>query len=137
MKLNPDCIRAVLLEIEKSQTYYVNEEGEVTKTFLTLDSIHGSLPKFGKEDIYYTLFNLEQAGYINLSTKWAGGAVYLCTVNHMTFAGHEFLDKIRDGKRWSVIKTGLSAVANYSLAAMNTIAEGATAGAVSAYLESL
>ena len=48
--------------------------------------------------------------------------------------GHEFLSKIRDNNQWSKVKTGLSAVRNYSLSAISSVAEGVTSAAISAYL---
>lgn len=131
MKLNPDCIRATMLEIEKSHSYYLDDEGNVTMDTLSLDSIAESLPKYSKEDIYYALFNLEQAGYIDLTTRWSGGSVYICHVNYMTFHGHEFLNSIRDAKHWSAIKSGLSALGNFSLAAISAFAEGIGNAAIS------
>lgn len=134
MKLNPDCIRAVMLEIEKSHQYYLNEAGDVTTHSLALESISEALPGYSKEEIYYVLFNLEQAGYIDLTTQWAGGAVYICHVNYMTFQGHEFLNSIRDPKHWSVIKSGLSALGNFSLAAISAFAEGLGNAAISKFI---
>ena len=137
MKLNPDCIRAVMIEIEKSQKYYLDERGEVTKDYLSLESINEALPDYSKEDIYYSLFNLEQAGYVNLSTQWASNVVYACAVNYMTFSGHEFLNGIRDSKKWSTIKKGLSVVGDYSLAVISAVSEGVANAAIGKFVDSL
>ena len=136
MKLNTDCIRAVMLEIEKSLKITVDAAGVIQMDDLSICSLYVALPKYDKADIFYALFNLEQAGYLDLTTIWADGGLALdCTINHMTFEGHEFLDRIRDPKHWSVIKSGLSAVRNYSLDAINAIAGGVTSAAIAAYLE--
>lgn len=135
MKLNPDCIRAVMLEIEEKHLIVQSSDGSMVKQNIPINQLYESLLHYSNEDIFYTVYNLDQAGYISASFFWSGGAAHECNVNHMTFPGHEFLDKIRDEDRWSAVKSVLSAVSNFSLAAMNAIAEGMTAGAVSAYLE--
>ena len=134
MKLNHECMREVMLEIEQIHRVFINENDSIEKESLTIHALYIALPQYGKEDIFYSLFNLEQAGYVKLSTQWIGESVYNCFINHMTYAGHEFLDKIRDPKRWSFIKKGLSAVKNYSLAAISAVAEGATTAAINKYL---
>ena len=137
MKLNPDCIRAVMLEIEKSHKYYLDERGDVTTDPLNLESIHESIPNYSKEEIYYSLFNLEQAGHIDLTTRWSGGSVYTCHVNYMTFSGHEFLNSIRDPKHWSVVKRGLNAVGNFSLATISAVSEGIANAVISNFVATM
>lgn len=135
MKLNPDCIRAVMLEIEDKHLVVQREDGSMVKQNIPIRRLYEALLQYSNEDIFYTVYNLNQAGYISASFHWTNGVAHECAINHMTFAGHEFLAKIRDDNRWSAAKSALSAVSDFSLAALNSIAEGITAGAVSAYLE--
>lgn len=135
MKLNPDCIRAVMLQIEKEWAIKDDGHGHMVFGSLGLLQLCKSLPDYTKEDIFYTLYNLEQAGYIKAQISWSNGTVYRCVVNYMTYAGHEFLNGIRDPKHWAVIKSGMNAVRNYSLDAINAIAGGITSAAISAYIE--
>ena len=137
MKLNPDCIRAVMLEIEKSHKYYQDDDGNVTVDPLQMADICKALPKYNPEDIYYTLFNLEQAGYIDLFKRWASGHLYACHVNHMTFAGHEFLGEIRDPKQWSLVKKGLKSAKSFSLDLVSAVAKGVAKAAIDQYVASL
>lgn len=137
MELKLDCIRSVMLEIEKKQKYYLDDLDNVTKDCLSLTSLCESLPKFSKEDIYYSLFNLDQAGYINLSTQWAGGSIYMCHVNYMTYSGHEFLNEIRDSKRWEIVKKGLSAAKNFSLDMVTALSKGMTKAFIEEYVRSV
>ena len=135
MKLNPDCIRAVMLQIENDWKIKDDGRGHLAFGSLSLSQLCQSLPEHSQEDIFYTLHNLEQAGYIKAQITWSNGAVYRCVVNYMTYAGHEFLNGIRDPKHWAVIKSGMDAVRNYSLDAINAIAGGVTSAAISAYFE--
>lgn len=136
MKLNPDCIRAVMLEIEKSWKITECEDGTLEMGSLNIYDLYNALPKFDKADIFYSVFNLDQVGYIDLNIQWASGGIpYYCVINHMTYAGHEFLDQIRDNKHWGLIKKGLSTVGNYSLSAISAVAEGVANAAISAFLK--
>lgn len=137
MKLNPDCIRDVMLEVEKSWEIYEEDSGALAMGCIEIGEIFQALPDYDKKDIFYSIYNLDQAGYLDVETIFAdGGIVYHCVINSMTYQGHEFLDQIRDPKHWNAIKGGLSAVRNYSLDAINAIASGVTAAAISAYLKS-
>lgn len=135
MKLNADCIRDVLLELEKSLTYRTDEEGRLEKNTVSLHDLDCILIRYTKEDIFYTLSNLNQAGYINMTVKGAGNSIYLCFVNCITFQGHEFLEKIRSDQSWSKVKAGAEAIRNYSLDAISAIANGVASAAITAYFE--
>ena len=101
---------------------------------MTLEQIDSLLPEFSKEDIFYAIYNLDQAGYLDVSIlRTGGGGIYSCTVKDITYTGHEFLNKIRDEKRWAKVKSAANAVRDYSLSAISAIAEGVTSAAISAY----
>lgn len=135
MKLNPDCMRAVMIEIEDAWELGTDSEGNLHMGNVNIHHLYKSLSKFTREDIFYSVYNLEQAGYLDVSILWASGRVAIeCDVNFMTYDGHEFLNRIRDPQCWSAIKSGLSAVRNYSLDAINSIASGITSAAITAYL---
>lgn len=134
MQLNPDCVRDVLLKIEDLHCVFVNDDGYIEKESLWIESLYSALPDYRKEDIFYSLYNLDQAGYVDISMQWINGTVSKCIVNHMTYTGHEFLNNIRDSSNWKTINKGLTAIRNYSLSAISAIAEGVTSAAISAYL---
>lgn len=135
MVLSSDCIRDVLIAVEKMQQYVTNEDGEIVKKDLLIGDLYSALPMYSKEDVYYTLFSLDQAGLVSISTRWASDSLYSCAINYLTFSGHEFLAKIRDADRWHGIKKALPAIRNYSLDAINAISQGMTSSAISAFLE--
>ena len=133
MKPNLECIRSVMLSLERELSF--TDDGDcLTKNDVSLELLCELLPEYQKEDIFYSLFNLDQAGYLNISVHWASDSVYECLVNYMTYDGHEFLNEIRDGKRWNKVKSITTAIRNYSLSAVSSIAEGVTNAAISAFL---
>lgn len=134
IKLNLDCLRDTLIAIEENHHIFVDDDGCIEKSTLWINDLCSKLPTYSKEDVFYAVFNLEQAGYINASIRWIGSCVQDCAINYMTYSGHEFLNKICDGKRWHHVKVGLSAVRDFSLSAINSIAEGMTSAAINTYI---
>ena len=134
MKLDANCVRDVLLAVEELQRVFVNDDGDVEKMELWVDDLYAVLPNYDKDVVFYALYNLEQAGYVDLSVQWINNCVNMCAINHMTYEGHEFLESIRDSKQWTSVKKGLSAIRNYSLSAISSVAEGITNAAISSYL---
>lgn len=67
MKLNYDCVRSVLLTVEKSKT--IDEELNLNP--LTVETIFEQLPKYEDNEILYTIENLKEVGYINATLSFA------------------------------------------------------------------
>lgn len=135
MILNHDCMRDVLLFIESVPSVSVDPFGSVSLDEIDINAVYSALNQRSKEDVYYAVFNLEQAGYINSSVLHSNNVIGDCYINYMTLRGHEFLDSVRDEARWRKIKTAMNAIKDYSLSALSAIAEGVTSGAITAYLQ--
>lgn len=136
MKLKPDCVRDVLLSIERLQKITLEENGVLSDEPIFLDAICKDLPKQNKADIFYSLKMLEDGNLINMTAEYAdSNYVILCIVEGLTFKGHEFLQSVKDEGRWTVIKKGLDAIRNYSLDAMAAVAEGVTTAGIQAFIK--
>ncbi len=133
MKLNMDCVRDTLFLLEKHRSFSIDGNC-VFVNDISLDEICAQLRKWDRETVFYSLFNLDQAGFISMSIQEADDAYVNCSVSYITFAGHQFLESIRDSKTWSTIKSGLSAIGNFSLNAISVIAEAVTSAAINAFL---
>lgn len=137
LKLNHDCMRDCLLYLESVENVCIDtseDDLDISLEPIFIEQLFSNIKNWANQDIFYALFNLEQGGYINVSELPANDALGEFCVNYMTLRGHEFLDAVRDETRWKGIKKGLDAVRDYSLSAIASIAEGMTAGAISAYL---
>lgn len=130
MKLNVECIRDVLIEIESQHRIEVETDGLISIQRLDIGSIYKQLPQYQREDIYYSVLMLSEAEYVLIDETYAMGGVYSCEILRMTYAGHEFLAKIRDDKQWSNVRKALGAIRNYSISAISAIAEGVTSAAI-------
>ena len=133
MKLNAECIRDILLFLENKDTFVLDIDGRVEAEPCWYGTICDALPAYRKTDIIYTLKRLDEGGYIEISESWASNTLQALYVNCITFDGHQFLDSIRDDTRWAVVRSGLSAVRDYSLSAIAAIAEGMTSAAITKY----
>ena len=103
MKLNYDCVRSVLLTVEKSKT--IDEELNINP--LAVETIFEQLPKYEDNEILYTIEKLKEAGYINAALHFAAGHFIDGTVSSITYSGHEYLDNIREPEVWRKVKTML------------------------------
>ena len=103
MKLNYDCVRSVLLTVEKSKT--IDEELNINP--LTVETIFEQLPKYEDSEILYTIEKLKEAGYINAVLQFAAGHFIDGAVSSITYSGHEYLDNIREPEVWRKVKAML------------------------------
>ena len=136
MKLNPDCVRDVLLSVEKLHQIEQLENGSVIVEPVHWGAICADLPKYNRADVFYTLKTLGDGGLIDIDVQYAdGGMVWYCEVSGLTFAGHEFIQKIRDNKQWGTIKKCLDALRNYSIDAISAVAEGITKAGIQSFVQ--
>jgi len=114
MKLNPDCIRDVLLQVEKQQ--YMEE--------LPIDTLCRNLTEYSNEEIEYTCLKLEEAGFLELNGVKLDGGIILHSVEDITFAGHQFLADVREEPIWKTTKAVVKKTGASSLSAITQIACG-------------
>lgn len=116
MKLNLDCIRSILLEVEKCG---FNET-------LPISELENLLPEYYNEDIRYNCLKLYEAGYIdavyidNIDSAFP----YIHEIIDIRYPGHEFLATIRKEENWNKTKEIGSKVGAFSLSMAGAIAEG-------------
>lgn len=125
MKLNYDCMREILLRMEAC----------AYEEILPMNSLMEQLPQYTYEELQYNSHKLFEAGLIHALTTRSIGTVYphIVSLVDITYDGHQFLAKIRDDKRWNLVKKGAHAVRDYSLSAISSIAEGITSAAIHTY----
>ncbi len=114
LKLNEECVRAVLLDVENEYQF---------GSFLHLkDFEENQAFKFSKEEIEYTIIRLEEAGFIIATIDWVNARPFNVYVGSLTWQGHEFLDNVRDTKVWRETRKVASKVGSVSLSMLATIA---------------
>ncbi|EUJ27768.1 Uncharacterised protein [Listeria grayi] len=106
MKLNPDCVKDVLLSIEENVGL---EEHLRNINELKLSDLYSD------EDITYTLLKLDEANFIHFSHTSGSNSFYSLSIGNMTYEGHNFLDTVRDPSRWEKVKQKAASVGGVSI----------------------
>lgn len=130
MRLNYDCVRDTLLLIEDALTASCGEG--FSFDFVQLAELSAELSGYSPEEVYYTVFNLKQAGFLSCFPHDEPEYV-IDGIEYITFAGHEFLEEIRDAGKWKTINGILSKVRTFSLSAISAAAEGVTSALICKY----
>lgn len=122
MKLNPDCVRDVMiylednLGIERNRFKYV-ELTSILKNFSD---------KYEKEDLLYSMFQLTKSGYI--VTDFSENIVYnkfsISNVLYITPTGHNFISSSKTKNVWPVAKKILGSLGSVSLSVIESVSSG-------------
>ena len=112
MKLNPDCMRDILLQIE--QLPY----GERVYP----DQLYTSLPNYSHEEIDYSILKMDEAGFINATIEHYLSGNISIEIHDISYNGHQFLDTVRSNKVWNVTKKVATDIGSTSVHAITKIA---------------
>lgn len=123
MKLNYDCVRKVLLEIEAL------EYGEsVASSDLNIDG-------FKQLEVSYTVAKLFEAGYINANPRqYQYESMPIFIIETLTWEGHKFLDNIRDNNVFNTAKGVASKFASVSISMFENIASQVITNMINKYM---
>ncbi|MDN5013257.1 DUF2513 domain-containing protein [Streptococcus sp. SN3] len=109
MKLKPDCIRDILLIVEKHATYSNDVEQEIV--FQELEN------KYNHEEILYHVRQCEASGLFLQVQHFFGGF----SIIDLSPAGHQFINDIRQDTNWNKIKEIAKNVGSTSLDVLKEI----------------
>jgi hypothetical protein len=114
MKLNPDCIRDILITIESM---------EYGKAY-ALKKLCTELPQYSAEELNYHSIKLIEAGFLNADSVHVNNSFIpqISRIYDLTFAGHQFLANVRSDNIWNGVKSVGSKVGSVSLEALTQIA---------------
>ncbi len=119
MKLNYDCLRQILLGIERD----LNWDDDLNYYCLNLDSFVQGLEDFSKAEIAYALKMGIEADLINGYIKDCDSCILDIICYGLTYEGHQFLDTVRENKIWKKTKEILSSVGGASLSVITSVAD--------------
>ena len=122
MKLNPDCIRDILLWLEENQemesgydNFLTGQVSEVSST-----KIAQCLPTYSAEDILYSVKQMIYSGLLNARLLTTNDAqIYL--VQDITPEGHKFLGNISSDETWQKTKSTASKIGAATLDTLGKI----------------
>lgn len=115
MKLNHDCIRAILLDVEETSSF---------NQFMRLSELLNlkRTSAFSDEDVKYSIVKLKEADYVNVELTYGSNGLYDIDMGSLTWEGHKFLDNIRDDGIWKDTKGILSKFSSTSISIASDIA---------------
>lgn len=124
MKLNPDCVRAILFTVEKKcdfSTCWEYEKRNLESDFLT---------NFSHEEIIYHIRQCDKSGLISGVHYYDGGETII--IMDLSPTGHQFLANIRQDTNWNKTKEIAKNIGSDSLDTLKQIA----ASVISALIQS-
>lgn len=127
MRLNPDCIRDILLVVEENSGF-----GKFVRFQDNED--YDALKHYETTTVLYHMKQCELAGLFT-ETNWSMNKS--CLIHDLSPKGHQFLANIREQQNWSAVKTAASKVGSFSLSAIEKIAEGVTTALINGYFEKI
>lgn len=113
MKLNPDCIRDILLTIESEVDY---NKGII---FEPKQSEYELLKKYSVNELFYHLRQCDESLFFYQSTVYLGGSY---SIRDLTPNAHQFLADIRSDSNWNKVKSISKKVGSNSIDAIKQIA---------------
>lgn len=130
MVLNANCVRDVLLYLEEHLSMTDKLETVPVSVF---DLDKSDSLKYSIQELANTLIVLQEAGFLLINGDYGDTRITMLDVYRITYSGYEMIEKIRDEKRWKHVNKCLSAIRNYSLSAISSVAEGMTSAAINSY----
>ena len=112
MKLNPDCIRDVLMTIEDATDF---------SHFVTFDkaSDFERLKTYSDDEVRYHIKYCDLSGLL-FGVKWMLRGS--CLIQYLSPSGHEFLENIRSDTNWNRVKETSKKVGSQSISVLAQIA---------------
>ncbi|WP_039653777.1 DUF2513 domain-containing protein [Clostridium tyrobutyricum] len=113
MRLNPDCIRDILLYIEENTT----DEHPI----ISVNDLKSKLQKYDSGTINYHIRQIDQANLVDSVTYFEDGPQI---VSNLSWTGNEFLANIRGDNVWNHTKSIATKVGSCSLNMLSKISVG-------------
>lgn len=125
MKLNPDCIRDVLLYLEDYLQYTDNQMSMEHKEISISNLVKNIIETYDytKEDTQYSIEKLFEVGFIGIKNISHDNNGYIVSgyISDISWNGHNFLNNIRPKSVWNATKEGASKLGLMSIHALSTI----------------
>lgn len=113
MRLNPDCMRDVLLVVEDHLP--LNDS-------LPMTDLISLLPNYSEDELTYTCLKLKEGGFLNIFDIPVNRGFIVYEIQQLTYEGHQFLENIRDQSTWNKVKQKLPLLGSSSVQAIMSVA---------------
>lgn len=106
MRLNPDCMRDILL---------VAEDHLPLNDSLPMTDLISLLPNYSEDELTYTCLKLKEGGFLKIFDIPVNRGFIVNEIQQLTYEGHQFLENIRDQSTWNKVKQKLPLLGSSSL----------------------
>lgn len=113
MRLNPDCMRDVLLVVEDHLP--LNDS-------LPMTDLISLLPNYSEDELTYTCLKLKEGGFLKIFDIPVNRGFIVNEIQQLTYEGHQFLENIRDQSTWNKVKQKLPLLGSSSVQAIMSVA---------------
>lgn len=112
MKLNPDCIRTILI--------FVEEHSDL-KHFVTISpsELPNEFASYSPDEVMYHIKQAELSKFLDVPSWYLDGG---CLIHYLLPDGHQFLANIREDNNWNKTKEIAKSTGSNSLDALKQIA---------------
>lgn len=118
MKLNPDCVRDIMLFLENNLSISSDDLKIIeTNVFTIAKSLDYPIG-----EIANTLLVLGEANFIKCPHSYANNRIYTLNVSHITYSGYEFIERIRPKTVWDKVKKIGANIGSLSIDMISNIA---------------
>lgn len=120
MKLNPDCVRDILMEIEEKA------DGIHCFCFASSSGIVGSetpnnlADKYSRDEVIYHMVQCNESGFFVQMKRTVIGTY---KISCLSPKGHQFLNDIRSNTNWEKVKKGFISAGVFSIKSLVEIAQ--------------
>ncbi len=122
MKLNPDCIRDLLICLET----HLEMSNNCHLGSVSLNQIQESeeMRLYDQKEIVYTMLKLIEARFVIGKVSYGGkdSKITMAYIDDITWDGHQFLNTVRPDTVWQATKKGASKLGLMSVHALSGIA---------------
>ncbi len=130
MKLNPDCVRDLLIYFEENLTVTVHGFSPMHR-FNIFKEFH---EQYSYEDLLYSMIQLHESGYIVTDFKpdFSRSTFELSNVFFITPKGHDLLASIYNKDDWKQkVSPVLKTIGSISLSVIESVSKGVTEACLS------
>lgn len=126
MKLNPDCVRDILVYLEEKLDYI--DDGKTSSkinriSWQALLKDESLLKCYHINEIKYSIQKLAEIKYLEVSKSTGSNNGWLtCDICDITWNGHEFLNTIRSQTIWEASKEKATRIGSMSIRTLSTLA---------------
>ncbi len=136
MKLNPDCIRDVLLYLEENLSYNHERQDAIEHNSITMHKISEDLHNekgYEIDDVNYSVEKLIEIRYIIPETQLRGhnNSILYCPISDISYNGHIFLGTIRPKSIWDATKEKAKQIGGMSVHSLSMISSAIMQGLAS------